>query len=175
MKKNVLMLAVLFYLFLIRYVSAHCPICTAATGTAVITARWFGIDDLIVGTFFGGFLISSTLWFNNILKNRNKGKEFIPYQGWLLILISLVSTLFIFYTMGLSETSILIPKFTIFGVSKLFLGVIIGSIVTLFAFYLHEILRKINENKNYLPFQSIILSLILLLITSVSFYLLGWV
>ena len=38
---------------------AHCPLCTLATGAAVATARWYGVDDLIVSTFIGGTIIST--------------------------------------------------------------------------------------------------------------------
>lgn len=162
----------LFSLIFIRLASAHCPLCTAATGAAVATARWFGVDDLIVGTFFGGFIISSSLWFNNILKKKNKGKEFIVYQSWLIILFSLATTIFAYYTLGLLS---LAPPYVIFGIDKILLGTMIGSFATLFAFYFHEFLRKINGNKNYIPFQVIILSLFILSLISTGYYLFGWI
>lgn len=162
----------LLYLIFVRIVSAHCPLCTAATGAAVASARLLGIDDLIAGTFFGGFLVSSSLWFNNILKKKNKGIEFIPYQGLLIILFSLVSMIFVYYTLGLLIFS---PPYVIFGIDKILLGTMIGSFMTLFAFYFHEFLRKINGNKNYIPFQVIILSLFILSLISVSYYIFGWI
>lgn len=163
---------ILFSLIFVRPASAHCPLCTAATGAAVATARWFGVDDLIVGTFFGGFIISSSLWFNNIIKKKNKGEEFIAYQSWLIILFSLASTIFAYYALGLLN---LTPPYVIFGIDKILLGTMIGSFITLFAFYFHEFLKKVNGNKNYIPFQAIILSLFILSLASISYYIFGWI
>ncbi len=159
------------FLFLIQPVYAHCPLCTAATGVAIAVARWYGIDDAIVGLFVGGLIISTAIWFNNILKKRNKGKEYFAYQGMILVFASLLFTFISFYFGGLIDTGI----YTLFGIDKLVVGILLGSFVSWLAFYLHDVLRQINKNKNYLPFQAIVLALLLLSLTGVSFYFIGWV
>ena len=62
------------------------------------------IDDVIVGTFIGGFVVSTAFWLNRIIKKRNKGKDYLPFQSTIIILISFVSTFvsFIFITKYIS-------------------------------------------------------------------------
>ena len=59
-------------------VMAHCPLCTGATIVGVGITRSFGLDDSIVGVFVGGMIISTALWFNNVLKKRNIGTKGRP-------------------------------------------------------------------------------------------------
>src|SRR3972149_2519404 len=79
---------------------AHCPLCSAATGAAVVAARYYGVDDLIVSILAGGFLMSTAYWFNNWLLRRNKGKNYLPWQLEILILATFLSTLYTFQLAG---------------------------------------------------------------------------
>lgn len=151
-----------------KLVFAHCPLCTAATGAVVATARWYGVDDLIVGTFFGGFTISTAFWIQRILLKRNKGKDFIPFQLAIITILSLILSIITLHTANLFSSS------TFFGVDRLLAGTFIGSSITLIAFGSHELLRKNNGNKNYFPFQAIVLALAFLSIAVFSYYLAGW-
>ncbi|HLC39968.1 MAG TPA: hypothetical protein VJJ76_03795 [archaeon] len=152
---------------------AHCPLCTLATGAAVATARWYGVDDLIVSTFIGGTIISTGYWMNNWLNRRSNGKGYLKFQLPILILFSYVTVILSLYFTGfLGNTS---AQFTLFGIDKLFIGATIGSIATIVAFTLHDALRKQNGNKNYLPFQAIVLAFVLLTASVGFFYTAGWI
>src|SRR3989344_4710120 len=95
-----------------NFVMAHCPLCTAATGAAVLAARWYGIDDLIVSTFIGGLIISTGYWINNWVHKKSKGKGYIKFQLPILVLFSYVSVVATFYFAGfLGNNS---PQFTLF-------------------------------------------------------------
>ncbi|MEK6852537.1 MAG: hypothetical protein AABX59_01530 [Nanoarchaeota archaeon] len=148
-------------------VSAHCALCTAATGAAVAVSRYYGINDLIVGTLVGGFLISTAYWFDNTLKRKNKGKNYIALQLPAIIILTLILTLFSLQIGGIINGE---GSSYILGIDKLIAGSMLGSIVTIFAFYFHSYLREGNENKNYLPFQSILLVLIFLGLTNLVLY-----
>ena len=145
-------------------VVAHCPLCTLATGAAVAAARWYGVDDLIVSTFIGGVIISTGYWANNWLNKRSKGKGYIKFQLPILVLASYVSVVLTLYFSGLLGNTA--PQFLLFGIDKLFIGATVGSIVTVLAFTLHDALRRHNGNKNYLPFQAIVLALAFLAATA---------
>lgn len=155
-----------------NFVMAHCPLCTAATGAAVLAARWYGIDDLIVSTFVGGLIISTGYWINNWLNKKSKGSGYIKFQLPIIILLSYISVVATFYFAGFLGSSV--PKFMLFGIDKLFVGATIGSVVTVAAFALHDMLRKNNGNKNYVPFQAIVLAIALLSISAGMFYAMGW-
>ncbi len=170
MKNKILFLVFsLFSLILIQPVFAHCPLCSAATGVAVGMARWYGIDDLIVGTFAGGFIIATGFWMNNFLLKRHKGKEYIPFQLEIIILFSFLSTVLTFMLSGITNAA-----FTLFGIDKIIIGFTFGSAISLASFKIHDVLRKINRQRNFFPFQVIILTLLFLSVTSASFYLMGW-
>lgn len=171
MKKELvgLIFASFLSLLLIRPVSAHCPLCTAATGFAVMAARWYGVDDLIVGTFIGGLVVSSTLWMNNIL--IKKKWVLLPHQGTILVILTILSTILTYYFAGLLNNTN--PSFRIFGVDKLFVATMLGSAITMVSFWFHGIMRKMNGGRNFIPFQGIVLLFVFLIATSGTFYLAG--
>lgn len=170
---GIFLLSFLFFASTFPVVSmAHCPLCTAATGAAVMAARWYGIDDLIVSTFVGGLIISTGYWMHNWMNKRTGGRGYIKFQLPILILISYVTVVFSLYFTGLLGSNV--AKFTLFGIDKLFIGATVGSVVTIAAFTLHDALRRRNHNKNYIPFQAIVLAVAFLSITALSFYILGW-
>ena len=150
---------------------AHCPLCTAAMVGAVLVTRTYGIDDLIVGTFIGGAIISTAYWANNWLKKRNKGKNYLPWQLVILVLATYVSTIY-----SLELTKLLgNPAYQIFGIDKLFIGSTAGTLATIFAFMLHDSLRKRNGNINYLPFQAIVLAFAVMAVAVLGFYASGMI
>lgn len=161
-----------FFLSLFSYsnlVSAHCPLCTAAAGVAVAAARYYGVNDLIVGTFIGGFIISTAFWFNRVLRKKNKGKDFIPLQLAIMILLSFVTTFISFYTGGIVSLS------KLFGVDRIFLGMLLGSVISLFAYGFNGFIRRTHGDKNYIPFQVIIITFSFLLLSVFGYYSFGWV
>ncbi len=174
LKKILSILTLAFFsslIFLSDFVYAHCPLCTAATGAAVITSRWLGVDDLVTGVFIGGLIISTALWFSNILKKGNKGGEYFKFQSLIIFLITLASVVIGFYFLDFIG-----PRnyFKIFGIDKILLGMFVGIIISVVALEFHKYTRKINGNKNFVPLQSIVLMLVFLVLVSLSFYAIGW-
>lgn len=161
----------LFTLFTLstQPVFAHCPLCTAATASAVAVTRWYGVDDMIVGTFIGAFVISTAFWTNRVLRKRNKGKDFMPSQLAILTILSLVLTIVTFYFAGLYGS------FVVFGVDKIVWGLLAGSSITLVAYAMHEFLKSANHNRTYLPFQVIIITFVFLFMAIFAFYAIGLV
>lgn len=143
---------------------AHCPLCTAATGAAVAVTRFYGVDDLIVGTFIGAFMISTAAWFDKALKRRNKGKEYAKFQYYMVVLATVLTTILSFYFGNL-----FVGK-ELFGINRLFLGSLIGTLITMAAFTFHDYLRRTNSDKNFVPFQAIFITFVLLIIINVAFY-----
>ena len=69
--------------------AAHCPLCTAAVGTGLITARLFGVNDIVSGIWVGAFIISIALWLDKALRRKYKP---ILGQGVILSVIAFLST-----------------------------------------------------------------------------------
>ncbi len=177
-KYNKLLASIFFafffsFIYLSTSIHAHCPLCSTATAVVVATTRVYGVDDLIVGTFIGGVIVSTAFWTNNFLRKRNKGKDYISYQ------LPIVNTLFILLTIitfkfaGLLNNTL--PQFMIFGIDKIILGYMIGSIITCLTPMINRYIRSFNKGKNYIPFQLMILTLILLSLTVIGFYSSGFI
>ena len=147
-------------------VFAHCPLCVAATGSAVAIARFYGVPDLITGSFIGAFILSIASWINRVLIKRNRGKSYFPFQSIVLAAFWLFAFLTIFSIAKLIS-------FTLFD--KLLLGILVGSFITLFAFKFNDFLREGNGNKNYIPFQVIFVTLAFLLLSVFGYYSMGFV
>ncbi len=163
-------LAILAAIFSAMPVHAHCPLCTAATGAAVAATRFYGMDDMIVGLFIGGFVISTALWFNNILLKRNKGKNFLPYQPFIMVLASLLLTFWTFKAAKLIGTAAIMQQ--IFGVDKLLAGTTAGTILSLASFEFSKFLKRKNKGNVLFPFQTIVLTLLALAIAGLLVWLL---
>lgn len=158
-----------FSLFLVTpTVLAHCPLCSAVTGAAVAVTRWYGLDDSIVGVFVGGMVVATGLWFNNLAKKFNKGKEYLPFQSGIFLLLSFILTIITFYFANLMGPS---NPFKIFGIDRILFGTIIGVIASFASFKLHDILHMFNRNRNYFPYQLILVLILTLAICSAILYL----
>ncbi len=157
-----------FFIFLIPTVLAHCPLCTAATGAAVAVTRWYGLDDSIVGVFVGGMVVATGLWVNNLLKKFNKGKQYLSFQSGIVLLISFILTIITLYFAKLLGPS---NPFKIFGIDRILFGTLIGIAVSFLSFKFHDFLRILNRNKNYFPYQSILVFILTLAISSSILYL----
>lgn len=151
-------------------VYAHCPLCTAATGAAVAVTRLYGIDDMIIGSLIGAFIISTALWFNNILLKRNRGKAYLPMQQHIISLASFLLTVVSFYIGGLFNA---LASAYLAGVDRLFLGLLFGTFLTLFGFEIHQIIRR-KRGKNYLPMQAIWIVMTLIIIFNAAIFLMAY-
>ncbi len=127
------------------YAHAHCPLCTAAVGSGVAITRFYGIDDSVVGVWIGAFIVSTTLWAATKIK-----KEYVPFQNYVLVAVAFLITVFPFYYVGLIGDL----RYTIFGIDKLLLGMLTGSVVTLVSFHIGNMIKK-----RVIPFQKIVITL----------------
>lgn len=160
MPLKVVMTTIFLSLFLAKPALAHCPLCVAATGGAVVASRAYGVPDLITGTFVGAFVISIAAWIDRLLKRRNK---FLPFQSFILAAILLPLFIVIFFVTG-----VILAIF-----DELVVGLVIGAFITSFAFRFNDFLREKNGNRNYVPFQIIIITLAFLLLSVSSYYFVG--
>ncbi len=146
----------------IESVMAHCPLCTGATIIGVGVTRSFGLDDSLVGVFVGGMIVSSALWVNNILKKRNiAGSQYLRIGS--ITLATFVLTLLTFYYAGLFGLG---NEYRIFGMERIILGTLSGTMVSLGAFWASNILKQRNEGKTLFPYQTMLLTLIALILNT---------
>lgn len=163
MKKLLVFSFMAFFFMNIVSINAHCPLCTAATGAAVAATRWYGLDDSIVGVFVGSMIVATALWLNNLLKKRNGNREFLQFQPLILLFISFILTVVTLYYAKLVGPA---NQFKIFGIDRILFGVMIGVVASFMSFKVHDFIRAMNKNKNYFPYQGILILLLTLVATS---------
>jgi hypothetical protein len=161
-KKN-LLLIIFGFIFLALPAHAFCPICTIAVGAGIGLSRYFGVDDTITGVWVGGLIVSMAFWTDNWLISH---KRQIKHQNILLLAAYYLIVLVPLYWEGVIGH----PLNTLFGIDKLIVGVIFGSLGFWFGHELHPHLKKTNNDKVYFPFQKVAASILPLIILSVVFY-----
>jgi len=139
-------------------VMAHCPLCTAAVGTGLVITRSMGIDDSLVGVWIGAFIISTGLWLNKFLAKRFRT---IPFQKSIILVAFFLLTVVPFYFTGLITF-----QSTMFGVDRLLFGTLLGCALTLVGFGASKAIR--NNNKPLIPFQTIALTIGVLIISNLA-------
>jgi hypothetical protein len=158
-----LLLVACYLLLFASNAYAVCPACTVAVGAGVGLSRWLGIDDTITGLWIGGFLISSSLWFDSYLESR---KIKFPRRTFLLVLIFYLVTVFPLYFTGIVGH----PYNKIWGIDKLIFGTGVGSVLFLASIFLDKYLRAKNGGKVFFYYQKVVLPVALLLLGSGVFY-----
>lgn len=148
---------------------AHCPLCTAATGAAVAVTRLYGLDDSIVGVFVGGMVVATGLWISNLLKRINGNKEYVKFQPAITLLLSFILTIVTLYFANLVGPN---NPFKILGIDRILFGTLVGIGISFMSFKVHNLLRIYNKNRNFIPYQSILILIVSLAISSSILYML---
>ncbi len=167
---------ILLSIISLNSVSAHCLLCTGAAIAGVGAARFIGVDDSIVGLFLGAFIISTALWFNKWLVKK---KVKIRLQEIILVLISFALLVVPLYTAGLITNFEMVKSMPehhsmlgmgIYGIDKLFFGIITGSLAIWMSFTLNDYIKE-KRGRILWPYQGISFMLITLVILSFTFWL----
>lgn len=152
-----------FNLFITTTVFAVCPLCVFVVGAGIGLSQYFGIDDTITGIWLGGVIVAVIAWTIYWLNKKNVRfcgrKIFITVAYYCLIIIPLYMSGIIGHALN-----------KLWGIDKVLLGVIIGSIAFFGGAISYTQLKKKNNNKAYFPLQKIVMSVLPLIILSGVFY-----
>jgi hypothetical protein len=162
-KKLIIGLVVLLSLLFPTPTFAVCPICTVAVTAGLGLSRVLGIDDVISSIWIGGLILSSGLWLADWLKKKKEGMKNSELISLILMYLLVLGPLY--FTGFFKNTG------SLWGVNKLILGTIVGSVIFLIGVVGDKILRKINEGKVFIYYQKVIVPVLLLSFTSFIFYL----
>lgn len=145
------------------FAQAFCPVCVVAVGAGLELSNYLGIDDVITGQWIGALLVGLSAWTLEWMRGKNikfKEEKLAIYAGcYLLTIIPL-------YFAGLMGQA----GHSFWGVDKLLLGIILGSLIFFFAGMWHFSLKRKNNDKVYFPFQKVAIPVGALLISSIVFY-----
>jgi len=143
---------------------AVCPICTVAVGAGLGISRWLGIDDSVADIWIGGLILSSRLWLADWIGKKGWKVPYKEVASVVLLFLFVIPPLYWMKMIGLGGN-------TLWGVDKLLLGTVIGSVVFLFGVWFDKWLRTTNQNKVYVYYQKVIIPVFLLSLVSFVFYL----
>lgn len=142
---------------------AFCPVCTVAVGAGVGLSRYLGIDDTVTGVWVGGLTISMIMWTINWLRSKNKTFKFDK------IIIALVYYLLIVVPLTYSDI-IGHPLNRLFGIDKLLLGIVFGSLIFLLSGEFYNRLKERNDGHAHFPFEKVVIPVSSLVLLSLVFY-----
>ena len=160
----ILLSALVIFLETTTQVHAVCPICTVAVGAGLGISRWLGIDDTVTGIWIGGLILSGGLWL----------ADWIGRKGWKVPYKELVSVglFFLFVIPPLYWGKMIgLAGNTLWGIDKVLLGTITGSILFLIGVWMDKFLRVNNNKRVYVYYQKVIVPILLLSVGSFIFYL----
>lgn len=154
----------LFSVFIALPVKAVCPVCTIAVGACVGLSRYLGIDDSISGLWIGGLAVSLIIWTIDWLNKKN-----IIFYGRKILTVILYYAVIIIplYFKDIAGH----PFNKLWGIDKLILGIILGSLGFVAAVFFNSWLKNKNGDKVFFPFQRVAVPVVFLLILSFIFYL----
>jgi len=147
---------------------AVCPICTVTVGTGIGLSRWLGIDDSITGLWIGGLIVSITIWTIAYFDKKNihfKGRNIVTIAGYYLLIV-----LPLHFVGIIGNPSNALHNY---GIDKLLLGIITGSIAFYFGAVWYYYLKQKNNGHAYFPFQKVVVPVSPLIILSIIFYFLN--
>jgi hypothetical protein len=164
MKKTILFIFSFLSLALLAQPAlAVCPVCTVAVVAGVGLSRWLGIDDTVTGIWIGGLTVSIIAWTLNWLSQKQYnffGRQTFTILGWYAIIV-----------LPLAWMDILgHPLNKLWGIDKLVLGIMIGSLSFFAGDKFCCWLKKRNDGKAHFPFQKVAIPVLFLIITSFIFY-----
>ena len=165
MKKIILLGLLLVGLLVAGSAKAICPLCVVAIGAGLGLSRWLGVDDLVSSIWIGALLVSMIVWTIEEMKKKNWR---FPLDTLIISLAYYLLTFIPLYYAGIVGH----PLNKIFGVDKIVFGTAVGTIVFLLANWFHKYLKRKNNDKSFFPYQKVVVPVVVLIITSLIFYLL---
>jgi hypothetical protein len=168
MKNKYIFTAAAFLLAPVVSVKAVCPVCIVAVSAGLGLSEYLGIDDSIAGVWIGGLLISMSVWTINYCTRKNWLQK---QKTWLDPLIFIAYYLMVIWPLY-AQDFIGNADNRLFGLDKLVLGIVAGSIIFSLSAWGYEGLKKKNGGKAHFPFEKVVMPVSALILMSLVFYIL---
>lgn len=171
----VFILFILIFLVNLNSVYAHCPLCTTGAAAGIGIARFYGVDDTIVGLFLGAFIASSALWFSNWMKKKKKYFSLLPIFSIIIFFLLLAVPLYLKGIITDFKMVMSMPEMHsilgmgIYGIDKLLFGMLVGTFAVSGVFFLSDYIKEKNK-KVLFPYQGLVFMIITLIIFSLIFW-----
>lgn len=165
-KKSLIALSSTMGIGLALKAQAVCPVCVVAVGAGLGLSEYLGIDDAIAGLWVGGMLIAVTIWTINWFNQKNWRLGNKDMRDILIAAAYYILTVWPLWSRGFIGN----PANKLWGVDKLALGIICGSLAFLLASMWYNRIKKKRGHAHF-PFQKVVMPVSALAILSLVFYL----
>ena len=168
----VIALLVMFGMVFALPALAHCPLCTAGAGVAALGARWLGLGSGAIGIFIGAFGLALGLWIARLIRRDNSSFSALLGLGSFFLTVLPLLPLFpeafpLYLSLGGEYGSLLHRTY---AVPWFFVGSVAGALVLAISPFVS---RGINRLRGVqVPYQGLVITFVLLLITAGLFELL---
>jgi hypothetical protein len=152
MKKFIAFYLLFVSLYLIFPPSAYavCPVCTVAIGAGLGISRALGIDDAVTSVWIGGLILSSSYWFYDWLTKKKPALNTTNYLLLTIFLMYLIVLIPLWYGKYIGRYGN-----QLFGIDKIIIGTVAGSLVFLFAKWADQKVRQI-KGKQLFNYQRVV-------------------
>jgi len=165
MKKKLLVSWVLLPGLLAKTASAHCPLCTIGAGAAAAGAVWLGVSKVAVALFIGAFAMSMGVWFS---RAAGKKGNYVPFQSVLIIIAVFALTVWPLMPIFKAIGPLYLPFIGEYGKTYAFdyslISALFGGLIVFVSPSISKKITKIRKG-TMIPFQGVILTFLLLIIT----------
>ena len=154
----------------VHTVKAVCPVCTVAVIAGLGVSRALGIDDIVSSIWIGGLILSISFWLIDWVKKKKWLSKVMDKRAKFLINFSTVILMYLLVLIPLRlNHSIGILRNRLWGIDKIVLGALIGSVAFLAGMWADRKIREI-KGKQLFNFQKVVFPVLALVITSLFFY-----
>ncbi len=155
-------------LLLVKAIPAQaiCPVCIVAVGAGLGLSEYLGIDDSVAGLWIGGLIVGISVWTINYFEKK---QWLIKYRDWRDYLIFLIYYVMVLYPLYLQDF-IGNPFNQLYGLDKLLLGIVAGSLFFALSAHAYEIIKKRNSGHAHFPFEKVAIPVGTLTLLSIIFY-----
>lgn len=140
-----------------------CAVCTVAVAASLEIARYFGIDDSVVGVWSGALLALLGYW---MIVWFDKKKWNFAGRDFLLIVLSVAMIGFMYVSKIPYKPDVIL----IFYIDPFLFSVILGAIVLIVSNHFYQWMKAKNGGHAHFPFEKVAVPVVLLFALSVYFY-----
>ena len=157
--------AFVFFALLPRvvYATPACAVCTVAVAASLELARYFGVDDSVVGVWSGAFLALMGYWL--ILWFEKKGWRFW-LRDYVLMFVSLSMIGFVYY----KELVYSPEPILIFYLDPFLFSVLLGALALVLSNRFYQWMKVKNGGHAHFPFEKVFVPVASLTFLSIYFY-----
>lgn len=138
---------------------APCAVCVVAIGSGLGISRALGIDDSLTGIWIGALLLAIAMFTTNWMKSKWPNFKWSSVIGFGSTYLFTIPFFFVFDLFSKGGE--------MFGVSRLLIGMISGTVFLTFGLYTDKALRQLKEDgKAFFPFQKVLVPVAFLLLAT---------